>query len=322
MMGWDEILQPDLPTNSIIHSWRGKESMYKAAKQGYESVLSSGYYIDLLYPASQHYKNDPLDKANELTSAQKKRILGGEATIWSELVTHYTIDSRIWPRTAAIAERLWSPATVTDIEDMYRRLAITSRNLEELGIQHIISRERLLRNLANGQDATPIRNLVEVIEPLKGWNNRNKGGGMYQSYSPFTLLADAAGADAPAARKFNLLVERFIVHKNDADKAAIIKWLSLWKENHAAIEALIKKSPVLAEAKGISKQLSEASSIALTAMTSSTPPTKEWLQEQLTTLKDARKSGARTTLQVINAMEILIHHCCGIETSLNSKKVD
>lgn len=319
MMGWDEILQPELPKNSIIQSWQGKESMYKAAKQGYESVLSSGYYIDLMFPASQHYTNDPLDKADELTPEQQKRVLGGEATIWSELVTKHTIDSRVWPRTAAIAERLWSPASVNNVDDMYRRLDIISFRLEELGMQHIASRERILRNLANNQDVSPIRNLVEVIEPLKGWNNRNKGGDIYQTYSPYTLLADAAGADAKAARIFNKAVSRYVKDQNSSDQALITNYLNLWIANHQKIESLIIKSPVLAEARSISKQLEEAAKLTLEGLNKKDKLNKTWLQESTAKLTKARKPGAKTTLQVIDAMEALIQHCCGEKVNFNVK---
>jgi hexosaminidase len=118
MIGWDEILQPGLPSDAIIQSWRGADGLKDATSKGYQVILSNGYYIDLVQPAWKHYNNDPVPVGSGLTNAQQNLILGGEATMWAELVTPETIDSRIWPRTAAIAERLWSPAEVNNIPDM------------------------------------------------------------------------------------------------------------------------------------------------------------------------------------------------------------
>ena len=113
MIGWDEILLPSLPKDSVVHSWRGQESLGAAAKQGYQGILSNGYYIDLMWSADRHYAIDPWGKGvDELPEAERARILGGEATMWSEFTTPEIVDSRIWPRTAAIAERLWSPREV------------------------------------------------------------------------------------------------------------------------------------------------------------------------------------------------------------------
>ncbi|MBC7898896.1 MAG: family 20 glycosylhydrolase, partial [Saprospiraceae bacterium] len=90
MMGWDEIFQPDLPKDVVIHSWRGQKALADAARQGFQGVLSNGYYIDLMFPASQHYAVDPLPAGSTLSADEQKRILGGEATMWSEWVSPET----------------------------------------------------------------------------------------------------------------------------------------------------------------------------------------------------------------------------------------
>src|SRR5207342_942427 len=117
-------------------------------------------YIDLMETAARHYAVDPLPANSGLTDAEAAHILGGEATMWGEWVSPETIDSRIWPRTAAIAERLWSPRSVTDVDDMYRRLAVVSRQLEELGLAHEKNYPMILRRLVNSDNIGPLRSLV------------------------------------------------------------------------------------------------------------------------------------------------------------------
>src|SRR5438309_4363220 len=175
MIGWEEILHPDLPKDAVIHSWRGPASLADAAKKGYNGILSAGYYIDLIFPASQHYLADPIPPDTTLTAQEAKRILGGEATMWGEWVSPETIDSRIWPRTATIAERLWSPRNVTDVEDMYRRLSVISRQLEELGLAHEKNYGMLLRRLASSEDTGPLRTLASIIELVKEYRRYRIG---------------------------------------------------------------------------------------------------------------------------------------------------
>jgi len=117
MEGWDEILDGDMPKESLIQSWRGAKSLADAAKRGYKTVLSAGYYLDLEYPASTYYAVDPMTgESAALDAEQKSRILGGEAAEWTEYVTPEILDNRLWPRLGAIAERLWSPESVRDID--------------------------------------------------------------------------------------------------------------------------------------------------------------------------------------------------------------
>src|SRR5580765_2233024 len=141
MIGWDEILHPDLPKTIAVQSWRGQDSLAAAAKQGYSGLLSYGYYLDLMWPTARHYAVDPMSgAAATLTPEQQKLILGGESCQWAEWVTPENIDSRIWPRNAAIAERLWSPQVVSDVNSMYARMQAVSFELESLGLAHSSAR--------------------------------------------------------------------------------------------------------------------------------------------------------------------------------------
>lgn len=46
----------------------------QAAKQGYRGLLSHGYYLDAMAPASEHYQVDPLPNAGfGGTSAHPRR---------------------------------------------------------------------------------------------------------------------------------------------------------------------------------------------------------------------------------------------------------
>jgi hexosaminidase len=136
MVGWDEILHPGLPASTVVQSWRGQASLGEGARKGFSGILSAGWYLDHMLTAEAHYRVDPLPENSGLTAEEAARVLGGEACMWHEHVTQESIDSRIWPRMAAIAERLWSPREVRDVPDMYRRLAVMRVRLEALGLGH------------------------------------------------------------------------------------------------------------------------------------------------------------------------------------------
>ncbi|MCV5391171.1 family 20 glycosylhydrolase, partial [Escherichia coli] len=60
----------------------------------------------------------------ELTEKEQQLILGGEITIWGENLDSMTIEQRLWPRSYAIAERLWSSQELTDERSMYKRMKV------------------------------------------------------------------------------------------------------------------------------------------------------------------------------------------------------
>lgn len=265
LMGWEEILTKDLSKEAIVHSWRGPnegvtagQSLVDAVKKGYKTVLSNGYYIDLMYPAASHYLNDPMPKGADLTAEEKARILGGEATMWTELTTPETIDSRVWPRTAAIAERLWSAENITDLASMRKRLENVSFRLEELGLTHIKNKDVILRNIANNQNVESVNEFSNVCEPLKGYT-RNKGGTEYQMYSPFTLFADACTPDAKESLAFNDAVTQYLANKTEDNKAKVASFFNKWIAVNKSLIELSANAPLVQPILPLSKKLSDAS---------------------------------------------------------------
>jgi len=308
MIGWDEILQPELPKNIVIQSWRGTEALAKAAQQGYMGILSNGYYIDLIQPTDYHYLNDPVPADSKLSDAEKKFVLGGEATMWAEFVVPENVDSRIWPRTAAIAERFWSPQNVRDVDDMYRRLDRVNFQLEELGITNTKNQEMMLRRLTNNGDCTALNILVDVIEPVKIYTRHNYGV-KYYSYSPYTRVVDAAVPDAPEARKFRKLVDEFLNGKKEL-KNKITAQLTLWRNNHEKLAKTINLSPIIKEIEPLSlnlKLLSEAGLETLSLLDKKQKPKEDWIKATDKLLLEAKKSYGQTELMIVSAVEKLVN---------------
>jgi hexosaminidase len=310
MIGWDEILQPELPKDVAIHSWRGTAALAEAARKGYDGILSNGYYIDLIQPASQHYAADPLPADSTLTPAEAKHVLGGEATMWAEWVTHETIDSRIWPRTAAIAERLWSPRNVTDVNDMYRRLAVISLQLEELGLTHKKNQDMMLRRLLRSDEIGPLKTLVSIVEPVKEYRRYQQRP--QTMLSPLTGVVDATLPDSEAARKFAWMVEGFLADapRFQLYRSELGQMLAAWQTSGAMLEPLIDRSPSLKEVKPLAANLSvlgETGLEALSYLKLGVPPTAEWRTASLLKMDEAAKPYGALEFVVIPSMKKLIN---------------
>lgn len=318
LAGWDEILHPGLPDDSVIQSWRGVEALAAAVRQGYSGILSNGYYIDLMYPASAHYRADPLPASTPLTPAEQKHVLGGEATMWSEWVSPETIDSRIWPRTAAIAERLWSPREVTDVPDMYRRLAIVSARLDEAGLLHERNYEARLRTLA-GENAAPadlaaIQTFVGLLEPVKQYQRGQLEPEMTQG-SPLDRLADYARPESAPAREFAAAVDRFLFPSSPSDATAagvgltreLETWIAAARQVSGSLGAA---SPALREGAPHALALAEIGTAglqAIAALRARRAPDAAWRTAAVAALdRAAQPQPTATELMVVKPLRLLV----------------
>jgi hexosaminidase len=302
VIGWDEVLHPGVPKDIMIQSWRGQKSLAEAARGGYTGILSAGYYLDLMQPARRHYQADPLEGATaSLTPEEKSRILGGEACMWVEFATPENVDSRIWPRLAAIAERLWSSEQVKDVDSMYRRLGIESRRLDTLELTHRSSYPLMLERLTGPESPESLRTLTDVLEPVKGY--AREGARDYSSLTPLNRLVDAARPESDAAREFAGLVTNW-----KANESEIRRQLTRWRDvadliPHMRDNALLEEDVPLAE--DVSA-LAAAGLKALDYLDSGQPAPSSWMTEQLDRLDRAAKPRAELLIMIVPSIRMLI----------------
>ncbi len=314
MMGWDEVLQPGTPKDVVIQSWNGPQFVGEAVKGGNRALLSAGYYIDLNQSAAEHYAADPEGEGpSTLSSEERKRILGGEATMWSEYTSPENIDSRIWPRTAAIAERLWSPRETRDVASMYARLAIISQQLNHYGLEHNSSYPAMLSRMTGEPDPLPLRVLGDVVQPPRNYAREQLRD--YDAFSPLNRLIDAIPPESGTARQFLDIVNRIVAGRaSQEDWEQAQEWLVLWRDNDTQLQPLLARSELTQELAPVSTSLHQVSQTGLDAIGylrehKSAPA--DWRTRQLDMLKTAEKPQAVLLNMIAPAVTKLVQATTG-----------
>jgi hexosaminidase len=310
MVGWDEILNPALPTDAIIHSWRGAKSLYDAAQRGYQGILSQPYYLDHMKSSEEYYLADPLPPASGLTPEQSKLVLGGEACMWGEHVNELSIDSRIWPRTAAVAERLWSPETTRDVDDMYRRLQVTSLRIEAAAnTAHLTHEGAALRELAGSEDIDALRVLSSVLQPVP-FGERYRGQHTSQ-LTPLDLLVDTVRPDPPSRHQIASLVRDLLKSPkaNPDARTQLSRTFQSWAAAAPQVEAQMNHSPLLATSRPRAEQLAQlghAGQQALDYLGNKKAPAG-WKASKLAEIEAARKPQSLVRFTVLDPLHDLIN---------------
>jgi hexosaminidase len=315
MVGWDEVLDPTLPKDIIIQSWRGPDSLAAAAKQGFRGILSNGYYLDLGWSAARHYAVDPLSgAAANLASEEKARILGGESCMWAEYINPENIDSRIWPRNAAIAERLWSPPEVTDPASMHTRMEALANRLEWLGLTHKSYHRQMLQRIAgpsSPEEFAALTTLASLVEPVKEYAREETATAEATSATPLNRVVDAVPLESATARYFAELVDKFLrasCHDLAAD-ARLRSQLTVWRENDRKLQPLAQRSFLVKEVSATSLDLSTLAAVGLLALdfvTKGQRPPEDWKAQQLAILEQIQKPKGQLLLMPTPAIEKLV----------------
>jgi hexosaminidase len=364
MVGWDEIYHPDLPHNIVIQSWQGPDSLGASAQDGYQGILSTGFYLDQPQSTAYHYRNEivpqPLDVVTEVRPGENAQswqftmprlkgnpvegsftliegkegwrgfidfkdksrravrdiawrtpqqvtfridtwmgetrpvftlqqdqltgytlvgnvrypttgsklaaipegktpvvpdaehqanILGGEGAVWAENVRGPILDLKLWPRSFAVAERLWSAQDVTDENNMYRRLAaVDAWSVVSVGLQQHAETTREFTRLANSVNITPLQILAEAVEPGQYYtrNHLKFQAGNYHRLEPLNRFADALPPESAVVRELSSQVATLLKDKHQQAAAqAIRERLQYWQQNAASVEQVIASNVVM-----------------------------------------------------------------------------
>lgn len=303
VIGWEELFDQSISQDIVVQVWKPGSMVYKnVAEKGNPFLLSSGFYLDHFLPAHAHYQ---VDIPAQLT-------LGGEAAQWTEIADAQNIETRMWPRAAAIAERFWSPAEVKDVGDMYRRLFKLSVWLDAVGLMHISNYEKIFRQ--SGEYGPAYKSLVDALSPVKGYRRLFGHFSLPEEYSvataPLIRVADVATIDPEIKYVFRTQVKNWIERKDSLSERAIQQQLNNWIGLPVALRNCFKSNAIAREVENHAKNLSDLSKACLELLAlqkEGKTADSSWISKQKQSLKEASKVYGDTELAVLPELEALIN---------------
>jgi hexosaminidase len=148
VIGWDEIVESELPPDAAVMSWRGIDGAIAAAGKGHRTVLSPAPTLYLDHLPSLAVDGPPgrggVVSVHDIYESglpaavparYRPAVMGLQGNVWTE---HIRTEARVaymtWPRAAAIAELAWSAPRTHDWSGFSQRLGVDAARLGKLGV--------------------------------------------------------------------------------------------------------------------------------------------------------------------------------------------
>jgi hexosaminidase len=158
LVGWDEVLEPGLPADAVVMSWRGTKGAQQAAREGFDTVVAAHptLYFDnrqsgreeeppgrvATFGVDDVYAFDPMPA--ELSGDAGRHVLGVQGNLWTEHIrTEERLAVMAFPRAAAVAELGWAPPDSRDPRDFRGRLDKMMSSYDALGLGEAARMQRL-----------------------------------------------------------------------------------------------------------------------------------------------------------------------------------
>lgn len=301
MMGWDEVLACKPSKTTVIQSWRGSEYMDKAMSQGYGVVRSNGYYLDHTHTAGEYYVRKTL-QTQDTTSG---RVIGLEAAMWSELVDSTTVDSRVWPNTAAIAEIAWNASLNVDSVHFYQRLLSFSEACTREQIRHELYVYDLINTLKLENEEDEIVLISSYAKPLSGYarHKQIKAKAGYNASVPLHTIADLARPCSDRYLQFVLLVEAYKKTSDLKVKQQLTQVLNDCMHQYEVLQRRLHSDKSLSSWMELSSQVASAGRIGIHLMKKDAKEKQKILLE-IKALQDKVDKNEGYTLSILPVLKV------------------
>ena len=255
--------------NFTVDSWmgptRGEFDLSKPAKLAGRVLIGNAHY-NVKGEQLNDFDFSKVKLLPNILPEHEKNILGGEATLWTELVTERNIDLRIWPRTFAIAEKFWSAKSMNKADNMYQRLFQINMYAAKIGLHHQQQHINGIRGLVFPKtDITPLVMLAEQLEPAHYYTRHHLKfqKDLYHQNAPLNSFVDYLPAESLALVNMEKQLNQF----NNGDKSglqAIINTMRRWHYSYEEAEKTIKKNPKLSTLNRVVDDARKINTIGLT----------------------------------------------------------
>lgn len=229
--------------------------------------------------------------------------------MWGEFVTADNIESRIWPRTAAIAERLWASPEINDVQDMYRRLECVSRELDLLGLMRRAKSLEMLQRMIGGENLAPLRMFADLLRPASLSVRRKTRE--YSSLMPLNRMVDAVLPESESIRQFGDMVNSALADQAGSTDAfqPIRKQLSAWRDNARDLKPILEQFFLLKEISPLSEMVAELSARGIEALDyigarQRTP--EAWKEETALMIERTEEPQAEMLIAIVAPMKKLV----------------
>ena len=283
---WEEAFNAKTPTDITVQVWKPNLmgpglTLESVVKQGNPAIDSRGFYLDHFMPAYFHLMNKDFTQ----TSPWK----GGEAAMWSEVVDGEVFEGRVWPRTFAIAERLWTNPATVDIDEFYTRLYAAETYLEKTGL-HLNDAKKAVMSTH-----LPAEAFLNLLTPIKGY--KRLMGDMTipteQRDKNYRNLRDVLRPDSKEAFAFRIQVKEFLKNGDS-------------KQIAGSLQSMLKATEEAKKISSIQPLVSSFSTIAPKLIDYLGQKNPEKASALLTEIKAARKPAASLELGIWDELEALV----------------